>query len=61
MKVRLYLEMEIEVSEDYLQKLKKNSELEIFKHVFGNHTRYLINHSLLINHSMNKTEKEKTE
>ena len=59
MKVRLILEMEIEVSEDYLKNLLKNSELEILKHVFRNNSRTLVSHSLLINHSMNKTLEEK--
>lgn len=44
--VNITINMNMEVSEDYLQKLQKNLHIEVLKHCFKNHNRHLINESI---------------
>lgn len=44
--VNITINMNMEVSDDYLQKLQDNLHLEVLKHCFKNHNRHLINESM---------------
>jgi hypothetical protein len=44
--VRVSIVMDMDVSDDYLEKLQDNLRLEVLKHCFKNHTRHLINESM---------------
>jgi hypothetical protein len=44
--VRVSIVMDMDVSDDYLEKLENNLSLEVLKHCFKNHTRLLINESM---------------
>jgi len=44
--VNITINMNMEVSEDYLQKLQNNLHIEVLKHCFKNHNRHLINESI---------------
>ncbi len=45
-KVRLLIEMDMEVSDEYLAKLKKHLLFEICKHCFKNNSKTIINESI---------------
>lgn len=47
-KVKISMEMEIEVSTDYLEKLQANLYLEIVKNCFKNNNRTILNESIEI-------------
>ena len=44
--VNITININMEVSEEYLQKLQDNLRLEVLKHCFKNHNRHLINESM---------------
>ena len=45
-KVRINITMDVEVSDDYLEALKKNLLVEVLKHCFKNNTRKIINETM---------------
>ena len=47
-KVRLLIEMDMEVSDEYLKQLQKNLLVEICKHCFRNNIKTIINKSMEI-------------
>jgi hypothetical protein len=50
--VRVSIVMDMEVSDDYREKLENNLSLEVLKHCFKNHTRDLINESMEVVYGM---------
>jgi hypothetical protein len=47
-KIKIKMEIDIEVSAEYLEKLEKNLYLEIVKNCFKNHNRTIVNESMEI-------------
>jgi galactose-1-phosphate uridylyltransferase len=47
-KIKIHMEIDIEVSAEYLEKLEKNLYLEIVKNCFKNHNRTIVNESMEI-------------
>jgi hypothetical protein len=45
-RVRINITMDVEVSDDYLEALKKNLLVEVLKHCFKNNTRKIINETM---------------
>lgn len=46
-KVRLSIQIDMDVSEEYLKKLQQNLLVEICKHCFKNNTKTIINKSMV--------------
>ena len=50
--VRVSIVIDMEVSNDYREKLQNNSRLEVLKHCFRNHTKTVISESMEVVYGM---------